>query len=190
MPTGPVARYIQTMRYVGLLRGINVGGANKISMAELKGAFEDAGMVAVRTYINSGNVLFSTDIEDRSRLVDLLQEAIRERSGVSADLQVRDEDDIAAIVGAMPAGWTNDASMKCDVVFLQPDVDRADILDELGPRPGIEDALYVPGAIIWRVDRTDATRSRLTRMVGTPLYDRVTVRNCNTTRKLLELLRK
>lgn len=178
------------MRYVGLLRGINVGGANKISVADLKGAFEDAGMVAVRTYINSGNVVFSTDIEDRGRLVELLQHAVRARSGIRADLQLRDEDEISAIVGAMPAEWANNASMKCDVVFLQPDVDSADILEALDARPGIEDALYVPGAVIWRVDRKDATRSRLTRMVGTPLYSRVTVRNCNTTRKLLELLRE
>jgi len=176
------------MRYVALLRGINVGGANKISMAELKSVFENAGMLAVRTYINSGNVLFSTEIEDRDRLTGLLHHAIRKDSGVSACVQLRDEEEIAAVVGAIPAEWTNNASMKCDVVFLQPDVDRAEILEELGPRPGIEDALYVPGAVIWRIDRKNATRSRLTRMVGTPLYSRVTVRNCNTARKLLELL--
>jgi uncharacterized protein (DUF1697 family) len=177
------------MRYVALLRGINVGGANRISMAELSDIFSKAGMVAVRTYINSGNVFFSTDIEDCGNLVGLLQDAVRERSGISVDLQLRDEKDISAIVEAMPDDWADNASMKCDVVFLQPDVDRSDTLVDLGPRPGIEDALYVPGAIIWRVDRKNATRSRLSKMVGTPLYSRVTVRNCNTTRKLLELLR-
>lgn len=67
-------------------------------------------------------------------------------------------------------------------------MDEVGILEKLGPRPGAEDAIYVPGAVIWRVDREDATRSRLTRIVRTPLYSRVTVRNCNTTRKLLELL--
>jgi len=178
------------MRYVALLRGINVGGANKVSMAELKGAFEDAGMTGVRTYINSGNVVFSTDIEDREQLADLLRTSVEKPAGTNADLQLRDEGEITAIVAAIPADWTNDASMKCDVVFLQPDVDSADTLAELGPRPGIEDALYVPGAIIWRVDRENATRSRLTRMVGTPLYSRVTVRNCNTARKLFELIRE
>jgi uncharacterized protein (DUF1697 family) len=177
------------MRYVALLRGINVGGANKVGMTELKDAFEDAGATAVRTYINSGNVVFTTDIEDRGRLLRLLQAAVEERCGVSTGLQLRDEDEMAAIVGAIPPEWSNDASMRCDVVFLQPDVDRAETLDELGPRPGIEEAVYVPGAVIWRVDRTDATRSRLTRIVGTPLYSRVTLRNCTTARRLLELLR-
>lgn len=82
--------------------------------------------------------LFSTDFEDRSRLVDLLQRAIRERSGVGSDVQFRDEGELAAVVEAIPVEWTNDSSMKCDVVFLQPDVDSAEILEELGPRPGIE----------------------------------------------------
>jgi uncharacterized protein (DUF1697 family) len=176
------------MRYVALLRGVNVGGANMISMAELKAAFVAAGMTAVRTYINSGNVVFSTDVVDRERLRESLREAIRERSGLDLDLQVRGADEFGAIVAAIPPYWTNDDSMKCDVVFLQPDVDHQGILEELAPRPGIEDARYVPGAVIWRVDRKDATRSRLTRMMGTPLYTRVTVRNCNTARKLLELL--
>ena len=75
-------------------------------------------------------------------------------------------------------------------MFLQPDVDRPGILEDLEPRPGIEDALYIPGAVIWRVDRKDASRSRLTKMMGTKLYKRVTVRNCNTTRKLLQLMRE
>ena len=177
------------MTYVALLRGINVGGANKVSMADLKTVFEVAGMMAVRTYINSGNVIFTTDMEDRAALGGLLQRALCERTELAIDVQLRDAEDLRAIVEAIPPEWRNDDSMKCDVVFLQPDVDRPDILEELGPRPGIEDALYVPGAVVWRVDRKDATRSRLTRVVGTPLYSRVTVRNCNTTRKLLEMLR-
>jgi uncharacterized protein (DUF1697 family) len=177
------------MRYVALLRGVNVGGTNMVTMAELKATFEAAGMTAVRTYINSGNVIFSTDILDRAQLTEFLQKAVRDRGGLNTDLQLRDEEELSAIVEAMPSDWTNDAAMKCDVVFLQPDVDRASILEELDPRPGVEDALYVPGAVIWRVDRKNATRSRLTRIVGAPLYSRVTVRNCNTTRKLLELVR-
>ena len=142
----------------------------------------------MRTYINSGNVAFSTGLTNRERLTELLRAAVRERSGLDIDLQLRDADELRTIVAAIPSEWKNDDSMKCDVVFLQPDVDRAGLLAELGPRPGIEDAVYVPGALIWRVDRKDATRSRLTKIVGTPLYSRVTIRNCNTARRLLELV--
>lgn len=188
MVTAEAELYIRYMRYVALLRGVNVGGANKVSMADLKDVFESAGMTAVKTYINSGNVIFSTDMVDRAQLMGLLVQAAQRQARLDIDLQLRDADDLGAIVAAMHAEWKNDDTMKCDVVFLQADVDRVGILEELGPRPGVEDAVYVPGAVIWRVDRKDAKRGRLTRIVGTPLYSRVTVRNCNTTRKLLELL--
>jgi uncharacterized protein (DUF1697 family) len=178
------------MRYVALLRAVNVGGTGMVSMADLKAAFEAAGMVRVRTYINSGNIIFSSDALDREQLTDSLQAAIREAVGLDIDLQVRDEDELAAVVAAIPPDWTNDDTMRCDVVFLQPDVDRPGILEDLGPRPGVEDALYMTGAVVWRVDRENATRSRLTKIVGTKLYKRVTVRNCNTTRKLLQLMRE
>ncbi|HEX9093317.1 MAG TPA: DUF1697 domain-containing protein [Coriobacteriia bacterium] len=176
------------MRYVALLRGINVGGANKVSMADLKAAFEAAGMAEVRTYINSGNVIFSSDVEDRPKLTGLLEGAIRERCALGIDVLLRHAEELRAVVDAMPGDWRNDDTMKCDVVFLRDDVDGAAVLEDLQPRPGIEDALCVPGAIVWRIDRTHATSSRLLRIVGTPLYKRVTVRNCNTARKLLELL--
>jgi len=178
------------MRYLALLRGVNVGGANKVKMAELRRAFESAGMVDVRTYINSGNVVFSTDIEDTGRLEDLLTRAVGDATGVNTSLLLRDAEQMAAVVSAIPPGWRNDDSMKCDVVFLRADVDRPATLKQLEPRPGIEDALYVPGAVIWRVDRANATRSRLTRIVGTPLYAHVTVRNCNTTRALYGLMKE
>jgi uncharacterized protein (DUF1697 family) len=167
---------------------VNVGGTGKVSMADLKAAFESAGMESVRTYINSGNVIFEAEGGDRATLTDRLERAVRDRVGLEVGILLKDLRQMRAIVGAIPARWKNDASMKCDVVFLWKDVDRPDLVDELGPRPGIEDALYVSGAVVWRVDRKDATRNRLTRMVGTPTYKRVTVRNCNTARKLLELM--
>ncbi len=177
------------MKYVALLRGVNVGGANMVSMAELKAAFQAAGVHDVRTYINSGNIIFSSDAVARGQLTDRLQKAIRAHGGPDVNLQLRDVDELAAVVDSIPSTWTNDATMKCDVVFLQDDVDRREILDEFGPRPGVEDAFYVPGAVIWRVYRKDATRSRLTRIAGSALYRRVTVRNCNTVRKIVELMR-
>jgi uncharacterized protein (DUF1697 family) len=178
------------MRYVALLRGVNVGGANMVSMADLKAAFEAAGMDRVRSYINSGNIIFGSGAPDREGLTATLQAAVRTVGGLDIDLQLRSEDELAVVVEAIPAGWVSDGAMRCDVVFLQPDVDRRSLLEELGPRPGIEDGLYVPGAIVWRVDRENATRSRLTKMMGTKLYKRVTVRNCNTARKLLQLMRE
>jgi len=176
------------VRYVALLRGINVGGTNKVAMTELKAVFEAAGMADVRTYINSGNVLFSTALRGRAKTTLLLERAIRERVGFDVGLILRDAKELRSVVEAMPAHWRNDDSMKCDVLFLWKDVDRPAILEELSFRPEMEHVIYTPGAVIWGIDRKNVTRSRLPRIVGTPLYKRMTIRNCNTARKLLELI--
>lgn len=176
------------MAYVALLRGVNVGGNNKIDMKELKVVFEAAGMTDVRTYINSGNVIFEADGTDRCELPHVLQEAIEARLGLAVRVLVRDAEEIGSVVEALPHDWVNDQTMKCDVFFLWNAVDRPSILEELDYDPTIDDVRYTPGAILRRVDRKNAAKSRLTRVVGTPLYEQMTIRNCNTTRKLLHLM--
>lgn len=176
------------MIYVALLRGINVGGKNKIGMKELKAAFEEAGMASVRTYINSGNVIFSSGIRGRARLGGVLEDAIAQRFALEIDVVLRDLKAMRAVVRAIPTHWRNDETMKCDVMFLQGDAARASVLKKLHIKPDIEDVLYASGAIIWRVDRKAVTRSGMMKLVGTPLYKQMTIRNCNTTRKLLELM--
>jgi uncharacterized protein (DUF1697 family) len=176
------------MVYLALLRGINVGGKNKVEMKQLKAVFEEAGMTSVKTYINSGNVIFSTTIRAKRRLAGLLEKGIAERFGFKVDLLLRDIKSMRAVVNKMPAHWTNDKTMKCDVMFLWEDVARPSVMKQLKFKPEIEDVRYASGAVIWRVDRKNATRSGMLKLVGTPIYKRMTIRNCNTTRKLLELM--
>ena len=101
---------------------------------------------------------------------------------------VRDAPAIRAMAGALPATGPTTHDAKCDVMFLTKDVDREDILGELTIKPGIDEVIYVKGAIIRRVERTNATRSGMMKIVGTDLYARMTVRNCNTLRKLDALM--
>ncbi|HEX2241336.1 MAG TPA: DUF1697 domain-containing protein, partial [Actinomycetota bacterium] len=176
------------MVHVALLRGINVGGKNKVGMKELKDVFEKAGLDSVTTYINSGNVIFRSPIRSRSRLADLIEPAVEERFGFDIAVTVRDLGNMRKVVKAIPGKWTNDGTMKCDVMFLWDDVDRPSVVKKLPIKPDLEDVRYVPGALIWRVDRKNITRSGMMRMAGTPLYKRMTIRNVNTTRKLAELM--
>ena len=176
------------MIYVALLRGINVGGKNKVDMKQLKAAFEEVGMTSVRTYINSGNVIFSSTSRSRSRLTEVLEDAIARTFGFKVGVLVRDLKNMRAVVKAVPRTWVNDTTMKCDVMFLWDDVARASVVKELLIKPEIEDLKYVAGALIWRVDRNGVTRSGQMKLVRTPLYKRMTIRNCNTTRKILELM--
>lgn len=177
------------MKYVALLRGINVGGNRKVDMKELKATFERAGMLEVLTYINSGNVIFRDDDSDPSELARLLESAIESSFGFPVKVILRDADNIRALVEALPDDWSNGPDSKCDVMFLGDEVDGEDILGQLTIKPEIDDVRYVAGAVLWRVDRTNATRSGMMKLVGTQLYANMTVRNCNTARKLHSLMR-
>lgn len=176
------------MVYVALLRGINVGGNNKVDMKQLKASFEDAGMRAVKTYINSGNVIFVGDETDPTTLTEILETIIEKTFGFRVKVLLRSIDDIRAVADRLPETWQNNADMKCDVLFLWEQYDSPSVLQQLTIKPDLEDVEYVAGAILWRVDRQNVTRSGLIKLVGTDLYKHMTIRNCNTVRKLLLLM--
>ncbi len=176
------------MIYVALLRGVNVGGKNKIDMKRLKTVFERAGLSDVKTYINSGNIVFRDKKRSPKKLVVLLEKVIEQGFGFHVKVLLRDQDNIAAAAKALPASWTNDDSMKCDAMFLWEACDNPEVLDRLTIKPKIDDVKYVSGAILWRVDRKNVTKSGMMKLVGTDLYKNMTVRNCNTLRKLAKLM--
>ena len=72
----------EATRYIALLRGVNISGKNKVPMAELKKAFEELEFGAVKTYLNSGNVIFSSDEENIGSLTDRIETMIKERFGL------------------------------------------------------------------------------------------------------------
>ncbi len=176
------------MKYVALLRGINVGGNNKVSMQELRQVFEQAGMSNVSTYINSGNVLFESSTSPKAALAQTLEIAIKAKFGFVVKVLVYSGAELLAIAKQLPDIWTNDDSMKCDVMFLWEEVDNPEVLEQLAIKPDIDTVKYVPGALLWSADRKQLTRSGMMKLAGTDLYKQMTIRNCNTLRKLAHLI--
>jgi len=173
--------------YAAFLRAVNVGGRNPLSMKQLVAMLQDLGFDDVRTHINSGNIIFGAPRADRRELAQRIERAIEQHTAMPVMALVLTRSDLKKLVEAIPKAWMNDTQMRCDVLLLWADVDKRSVLDQLPINPDIEDVIYVPGAVIWRVDRAHATRSRLTKIVGTPLYKQLTIRNVNTIRKLHEL---
>lgn len=176
------------MIYAALLRGINVGGKNKMEMKKLKESFEKGGMQRVGTYINSGNVIFEDAEHSKKELAALLETAIFRDFALEIKVLVLGMDDLDRVIEALPAHWRNDDTMQCDVMFLWEEVDAETVLSDLDIKSGIDTALYVPGAVLWSVDRVNVTRSGLIKVVGTKLYGKMTVRNVNSVRKIHELM--
>jgi uncharacterized protein (DUF1697 family) len=178
----------QRMTYLALLRGINVGGKNKVAMARLKTLFESIGCGDVRTYINSGNVIFTND-RDAARLRTSIEKAIAKEFGFDVRVVLRDLDSLVSVAESIPAAWKDDATMRCYVLFLWEQADEPTVLERLTIKEDIDDVKYVPGAVIWRVDRDKLTRSGMMKLTSDELYQDVTIRNCNTVRKLADMMR-
>ena len=175
------------MTYVAFLRGVNVGGKGIVSMAAIKEALVALGLSDVRTYINSGNVIFSTRASSAQRLTARIEKALEQHTGMAIQVLVMDHKSLKKMVDAIPRNWVDDKTMRTYVLLLWNELDDRTILDRLPAKPGIDELRYTPGAVIWRVDRENVTRSQMNRIVGTPLYKKITIRSANTMRKLDEL---
>lgn len=176
------------MIHLALLRGINVGGKNRVEMARLRALFESLGCADVRTFIASGNVVFD-DARASAQLRTLIESAISEEFGFDARIVLRERAPLVSLAESIPPTWKDDSTMRCYVMFLWEAVDRPAVVDELPIKPGIDDVVYAPGAVIWRVDRDKLTRSGMAKLPGTDLYQQMTIRNGNTVRKLADIMR-
>ena len=174
--------------YVALLRGINVGGNSLVSMKELKTCFEELGFQDVKTYINSGNIIFKDSRKNLPSLVKLIESGIKAHRKMDIRVIVKSKDDIAAICKKIPSEWVTDTLMRTDVMFLWDDVDTPEIVAAVPINPKVDRLLHVKGALIWNVTRKDYGKSKVPKIVGSKLYKNMTARNANTTRKLLELM--
>ena len=177
------------MTYVAFLRGVNVGGKGIVAMAAVKEALVALGLSDVRTYINSGNVIFSTRASDAQRLTARIEKALEQHTGMAIKVLVMDHKTLKKMVDAIPRSWVDDKTMRTYVLLLWKELDDRSILGRLPIKPGVDELKYTPGAVVWRVDREDVGKSQMSKLVGTPLYKKITIRSANTMRKLNELTR-
>lgn len=176
------------MTYVALLRGINVGGNNKIEMAKLRLTFERLGFENVKTFIASGNVVFRTSTANEIALAETIETAIEKDFRFHVDVLLRDLPNIEKLVKALPDDWAETKETRCYAMFLWQEVDNPKVLEQMPFNPDIEDMKYIPGVVVWHIKRANITKSRVLKIIGTPFYKRLTMRNTNTVRKLYDLM--
>jgi uncharacterized protein (DUF1697 family) len=179
---------VPTKRYVALLRGINVGGRNKVPMADLRRAFEDGGYDAVRTYIQSGNVVFESSAAQRTLEGDV-ERALEAAFGLPLVVVVRSHAELRSIVERAPDGFgAAPGTFHSDVVFLKPPLTAAKAMRVVELREGVDEAWPGAGVVYFARRSAERTKSRMNRVVGTPEYQLMTIRSWATTTKLLALV--
>jgi uncharacterized protein (DUF1697 family) len=176
-------------RYVALLRGINVGGNNLIKMAALKACFEEEGFVDVATYIQSGNVLFGAPVSASEKLARRIEGALAATFGCAASVLLRNREQMRNIVERAPDGFgARPAEYRYDVIYLLPPLTAATAMKSVPTAPGVDQAHAGVGVLYFARLISKASQSRLSRLVSMPVYQRMTIRNWNTTTKLLRLI--
>jgi uncharacterized protein (DUF1697 family) len=175
--------------YVALLRGINVGGKNRILMADLVACFESAGFEGVRTLIQSGNVVFRAARGRRAELTHTIERMLADAFAYSATIALRDHDEMLALVDAAPPGFGGQPDRyRYDVLYLMPQLTPGEVLDALSLTDGVDAAWTGPGVVYHSRLTARASQSRMSRLVSHPVYRYITIRNWNTTTRLLAMM--
>jgi len=175
-------------RYVALLRGINVGGRNKVAMADLREAVAVAGYEAVATHIQSGNVLFQTD-RPAAGLEEDLESVLEARFGIPLVVVVRSHRQLRSVVARAPEGFgERPDTYHSDAVFLRSPLTPAKAMRVVRLREGVDRAWPGTGVVYFERLSERRAQSRMSAIVGTPEYQRMTIRSWSTTTRLLALL--
>jgi len=179
-------------RYLVLLRGINVGGKNKVPMAELRKLLESLGFENVSTYIASGNVFLDSDLS-ASKVAEAIEAALPKAFRLDAELikvAVLTADELEAMVKNRPKGFGDKPSKyHSDAIFLMG-IDADEAMSVLSPREGVDKVWPGKGVIYSQRLSAQRTKSRLNRIMTSPLYKSMTIRSWQTTQALTDLVRK
>ncbi len=173
--------------YVALLRGINVGGKNKLPMKDLAALFTDAGCGAVQTYIQSGNVVFQAAPALADELPALIAVAVADRFGIHVPVVMRTSSELTKVARGNPFLLAGADAKTLHVAFLAavPDPSRVDALD---PRRSPPEKFAVRGREIYLHCPNGLARTKLTNAYfDSALATTSTLRNWRTVLKLLEL---
>lgn len=176
--------------YLALLRGINVGGKNKVPMAKLKAMLETLGFEAVTTWIQSGNAIFRSPLA-ASTIATKIETALTETFKLDSDLirvLVLSHAELRAVVEKRPKGFGDEpGKYHSDAIFLMGlALDEA--LATFSPRGGV-DALWPGTGLVYHQRLTaQRTKTHLNRVMAHPAYKSMTIRSWQTTTKLLELM--
>lgn len=176
--------------YIALLRGVNVGGKNKVSMSVLKEAFENKGLKEVVTYINSGNILFLSEL-DPQEVKALCQDTIYETFGLEVPVSILKDMELIEILENAPEWWNKDPDSKHNMIFVMPPATPKEIFALVGQeKPEYEKVAQYGNGIFWSAPLKTFSKTRWSKVSGNKeAYQAITIRNANTTLKLAKFVK-
>ena len=180
------------MKYIVLLRGVNISGKNKVSMSELKSEVESIGYKDVSTYLNSGNLILNTD-KDRSVIISEIKSLLSSKFNIDTQVVIVSLSELESILSKSPSWWgTNDKSVYDNIIFLTEGTTTKEVIDVIGePTENIDKILPLENAIFWSFDLKNYRKSSWwIKTASTSIKDKITIRTGNTMKKVFELASK
>lgn len=175
-------------RYIALLRGINISGKNKVSMAELKQGFENLNYTKVKTYLNSGNVIFSSDEADTIKTTSRIEEMIKNQFRLDIPVFVISKEELEDILHHAPDWWGDESKEIYDnLIFIMPPATFKDVYNEIGePKEGLEKIEEYKETVFWSFNRKDYQKTNWwSKTASANTSNKLTIRTANTVRKIV-----
>jgi uncharacterized protein (DUF1697 family) len=176
------------MKYVALLRAINVGGRNLMRMADVRACLEQCEFQRVSTYIQSGNILFDSDVSDVPTLTSTIEKAFADTFSHTAGVFVRSHRQMKKIVADAPNEWKKGATLRRNVAFLRKPLTSSKAVAAIEPKPGVDAIKAGDGVVYMSTVMTGLKQSAFPKIVGKPIYRDMTIRNFTTCQKILALM--
>ncbi|WP_423783557.1 DUF1697 domain-containing protein [Eubacterium callanderi] len=142
-------------RYIAFLRGVNISGKNKVPMTRLKNEFEKLEYKEVKTYLNSGNVIFSSDKNNIKSITKQIVTIIKKQFSLDIPIFVIEKEELEDILRNAPDWWGNkDKEIYDNLIFIMPPTTFVDVFSEIGEaKEKLEKILNYKEAIFWSFSR-------------------------------------
>lgn len=178
------------MKYIALLRGINISGKNKVSMNELKLVLEKNKYQNVSTYLNSGNVIFENNIDNKEYIMKDICKIIKDKFNLEIPVFVMTQSELEDILNNSPEWWgTDNKEIYDNLIFIIPPTKYEEVYNTIGsPKEDIEKIKEYNNFIFWSYDLKKYRKSNWwSKTASTNISDKITIRTANTMKKVLEI---
>ena len=181
------------MKYIALLRGINISGKNKISMPELKKLLEENNYQNVSTYLNSGNIIFECNIDNKETIMDNIHTLIKTKFLLDIPVYITTDKELENILNNSPKWWgSTNKEIYDNLIFIIPPTKYEEVYNTIGsPKEGLEQIEEYNNCIFWSFDLNNYRKSNWwVKTASTNIKDKITIRTANTMKKILEICQK
>ena len=181
------------MKYIALLRGINISGKNKISMSELKKVLEKSDYQNVVTYLNSGNVIFENSLHNKEAIMQDIYKIIKINFNLEIPVFVISLSELEDILNNSPVWWgTSNKDIYDNLIFIIPPVRYEDVYNAIGdPKEGVEKIEDYNNSIFWSYDLKNYRKSNWwSKTASVDIKNKITIRTANTMRKILDICKR